>query len=209
MKNFIGHDGFIWWIGRVVDLNDPLSLGRCRVRIFGYHGEEKDIPDEDLPWAVAIHPINTPNFYGTPRIGYFVFGFFLDAISAQEPAMLGYFPGAPSEGEVNFTNISSKEDVLLDINGAKISISNTGVVRIESSNNIIISSNSDVLISGNNITLTSTTSTVISGEILELRDSANTYTPSTIKSKFDELDETNIEQNEQIELAKTLPEIEL
>ena len=77
MKNFIGHDGFIWWIGRVVDLNDPLSLGRCRVRIFGYHGEEKDIPDEDLPWAVAIHPINTPNFYGTPRIGYFVFGFFL------------------------------------------------------------------------------------------------------------------------------------
>lgn len=208
MKNFIGHDGFIWWIGRVVDLNDPLSLGRCRVRIFGYHGEEKDIPDEDLPWAVAIHPINTPNFYGTPRIGYFVFGFFLDAISAQEPAMLGYFPGAPSEGEVNFTNISSKEDVLLDINGAKISISNTGVVRIESSNNIIISSNSDVLISGNNITLTSTTSTVISGEILELRDSANTYTPSTIKSKFDELDETNIEQNEQIELAKTLPEIE-
>jgi hypothetical protein len=208
MKNFIGHDGFIWWIGRVVDLNDPLSLGRCRVRIFGYHGEEKDIPDDDLPWAVAIHPINTPNFYGTPRIGYFVFGFFLDAISAQEPAMLGYFPGAPSEGEVNFTNISSKEDVLLDINGAKISISNTGVVRIESSNNIIISSNSDVLISGNNITLTSTTSTVISGEILELRDSANTYTPSTIKSKFDELDETNIEQNEQIELAKTLPEIE-
>ena len=209
MKNFIGHDGFIWWIGRVVDLNDPLSLGRCRVRIFGYHGEEKDIPDEDLPWAVAIHPINTPNFYGTPRIGYFVFGFFLDAISAQEPAMLGYFPGAPSEGEVNFTNISSKEDVLLDINCAKISISNTGVVRIESSNNIIISSNSDVLISGNNITLTSTTSTVISGKILELRDSANTYTPSTIKSKFDELDETNIEQNEQIELAKTLPEIEL
>jgi hypothetical protein len=208
MKNFIGHDGFIWWIGRVVDLNDPLSLGRCRVRIFGYHGEEKDIPDDDLPWAVAIHPINTPNFYGTPRIGYFVFGFFLDAISAQEPAMLGYFPGAPSEGEVNFTNISSKEDVLLDINGAKISISNTGVVRIESSNNIIISSNSDVLISGNNITLTSTTSTVISGKILELRDSANTYTPSTIKSKFDELDETNIEQNEQIELAKTLPEIE-
>jgi hypothetical protein len=206
MKNFIGHDGFIWWIGRVVDLNDPLSLGRCRVRIFGYHGEEKDIPDDDLPWAVAIHPINTPNFYG--RIGYFVFGFFLDAISAQEPAMLGYFPGAPSEGEVNFTNISSKEDVLLDINGAKISISNTGVVRIESSNNIIISSNSDVLISGNNITLTSTTSTVISGKILELRDSANTYTPSTIKSKFDELDETNIEQNEQIELAKTLPEIE-
>lgn len=152
MKNFIGHDGFIWWIGRVVDLNDPLSLGRCRVRIFGYHGEEKDIPDEDLPWAVAIHPINTPNFYGTPRIGYFVFGFFLDAISAQEPAMLGYFPGAPSEGEVNFTNISSKEDVLLDINGAKISISSEGNVSIVGKN---------VTIDAETVNINSTISTTI------------------------------------------------
>jgi hypothetical protein len=162
MKNFIGHDGFIWWIGKVVDLDDPLSLGRCRVRIFGYHGEEKDIPDDDLPWAVAIHPINTPNFYATPRVGYFVFGFFLDAISAQEPAMLGYFPGAPSEGEVNFTNISSKEDVVLDINGAKIAISNTGVVTIESANDVIIS-----------------------GKTLTLKDANTTYTLTEIKEEIE------------------------
>jgi hypothetical protein len=145
MKNFIGRDGFIWWIGKVVDLDDPLSLGRCRVRIFGYHGEERDIPNDDLPWAVAIHPINTPNLYATPKVGYFVFGFFLDATSAQEPAMLGYFPGAPLEGERNFTNISSKEDVLLDINGAKISISNTGIVTISSTNSIQILSDSDIV----------------------------------------------------------------
>ena len=208
MHNFLGHDGFVWWIGQVVSIDDPITLGRCRVRIFGYHGEERDIPDDDLPWAVAIHPINTPNFYGTPREGDFVFGFFLEALAAQEPAMLGYFPYAPPGQTKSFSTITQKDSIVFDVNGAKIAISNTGVVRIESSNNIIISSNSDVLISGNNITLTSTTSTVISGEILELRDSANTYTPSTIKSKFDELDETNIEQNEQIELAKTLPEIE-
>jgi hypothetical protein len=130
MKNFIGQDGFIWWIGKVVDLNDPLSLGRCRVRIFGYHGEEKDIPNEDLPWAVAIHPINTPNLYGTPRIGYFVFGFFLDATAAQEPAMLGYFPGAPSDDVKNFANVTQKESVVLDINGAKIEIDKDGNVSI-------------------------------------------------------------------------------
>jgi len=188
MKNFIGHDGFIWWIGRVVDLNDPLSLGRCRVRIFGYHGEEKDIPDDDLPWAVAIHPINTPNFYGTPRIGYFVFGFFLDAISAQEPAMLGYFPGAPSEGEVNFTNISSKEDVLLEINGAKIAISNTGVVRIESSNNIIISSNSDVIISGSNVSITSTSNTYVSSSANTMILGETVNINSTISTTIQNLD---------------------
>lgn len=141
MKNFIGQDGFLWWIGKVVNIDDPLSLGRCRVRIFGYHGEERDIPDDDLPWAVAIHPINTPNFYGTPKVGYFVFGFFLDAISAQEPAMLGYFPAIPETGTRNFANITSKEDVLLDINGAKISIANTGVVTITSASQVKIESN--------------------------------------------------------------------
>jgi hypothetical protein len=152
MKNFIGQDGFIWWIGEVVDLDDPLSLGRCRVRIFGYHGEERDIPDEDLPWAVAIHPINTPNFYGTPKIGYFVFGFFLDATAAQEPAMLGYFPGAPTEGEKNFANISSKEDVLLDINGAKIAIDSSGNVTITGKN---------VTIDAETVSINSTVSTTI------------------------------------------------
>ena len=134
MKNFIGHDGFIWWIGKVVDLDDPLSIGRCRVRIFGYHGEERDVPNSDLPWAVAIHPVNTPNFYGTPRVGDFVFGFFLDATSAQEPAMLGYFPYSEPGGTKSFANITSKEDVLLDINGAKIAISREGNVSIVGKN---------------------------------------------------------------------------
>ena len=152
MKNFIGHDGFIWWIGKVVDLDDPLSLGRCRVRIFGYHGEERDIPDEDLPWAVAIHPINTPNLYGVPKIGYFVFGFFLDATAAQEPAMLGYFPGAPTEDEKNFANISSKEDVLLEINGAKIAIDSSGNVSITGKN---------VTIDAETVSINSTVSTTI------------------------------------------------
>ena len=152
MKNFIGHDGFVWWIGKVVDINDPLSLGRCRVRIFGYHGEERDIPNDDLPWAVAIHPLNTPNLYGTPRVGDFIFGFFLDANAAQEPAMLGYFPGIPENGTRNFANLASKEEVLLDINGAKISISKSGVVTINSASAIRI--NSDSIVLDGNVTFT-------------------------------------------------------
>lgn len=104
MKNFLGQDGFIWWIGVVEDVNDPLRLGRCKVRCFGYHPPKKDIavPKEDLPWAVSVHPINTPNLYATPNEGDWVIGFFLDGINAQEPAIFGYLPAIPKSSEEYF-----------------------------------------------------------------------------------------------------------
>ena len=40
MNNFIGKDGFNWWVGVVENRMDPLKLGRCQVRIFGYHTEK-------------------------------------------------------------------------------------------------------------------------------------------------------------------------
>jgi hypothetical protein len=106
MRNFLGHDGFIWWIGIVEDINDPLTLGRCKVRCFGYHPAKSTnlVPTEDLPWATSIHPTNTPNLYSSLKLGDWVFGFFLDALSAQEPAILGYFPAIPDTTENYFSD---------------------------------------------------------------------------------------------------------
>lgn len=145
MKNFIGRDGFIWWIGSVEDIDDPLTLGRCRVRIFGYHGDAADIPTEHLPFAVSIHPLNTPNLYGTPRVGDWVFGFFLDSTEAQEPAMLGYFPGIPKTGTRNFQSVTNKESVVLDINGAKIEIDQNGDVSITAKNTLTLKDSSKTI----------------------------------------------------------------
>ena len=136
MKNFIGQDGFVWWIGIVESIDDPLTLGRCKVRCFGYHPAKKTglVLTEDLPWAMAIHPVNTPNLYGTPKSGDWVFGFFLDSLSAQEPAILGYLPAIPAEASEyfgtapdmtrNFANVTQKDSIVWDINGAKISLVN-------------------------------------------------------------------------------------
>jgi hypothetical protein len=106
MRNFLGHDGFIWWVGIVEDIQDPLNLGRCKVRCFGYHPEKNTdlVPTEDLPWATAIHPTNTSNLYASLKLGDWVFGFFLDALSAQEPAILGYFPTVPDTTEKYFSD---------------------------------------------------------------------------------------------------------
>ena len=79
---------FIWWQGVVEDRDDPLMLGRCRVRIVGYHTEDKnDIPTESLPWAYQAMPINTrPNSVPVgPSEGTWVMGFFRDGSDCQEP----------------------------------------------------------------------------------------------------------------------------
>ena len=95
---------FTWWTGVVEDRIDPLKLGRCRVRILGYHTDKKDInniPTNKLPWATPSQPITSAamNGIGTtptgPVEGTWVFGFFRDGKNAQDPVMIGTFGGIP------------------------------------------------------------------------------------------------------------------
>jgi len=96
-KNFIGLEGFIWWIGIVEDRNDPEQLGRVRVRCFGWHTEDKvKIPTDTLPWAHPVIPVNSPGGYA-PKEGDMVFGFFIDGDNAQNPAIIGVLPGKPDK----------------------------------------------------------------------------------------------------------------
>jgi hypothetical protein len=100
-KNFAGKDGFIWWTGVIEDRQDPLKLGRCRVRCVGWHSANKmELPTNSLPWAVPSIPVNSVNVY-TPNEGDMVFGFFLDAENAQQPVMLGSFPSIPLKAPNN------------------------------------------------------------------------------------------------------------
>ena len=60
---FQGKDGFIWWHGVVEDRQDPLFLGRCKVRILGWHTEDKaELPTDTTlappPLVAAAAPIN-------------------------------------------------------------------------------------------------------------------------------------------------------
>jgi len=99
-----------WWIGQVTDPDkgewgdsyerkqaedgeDIYSL-RCRVRIVGYHGNDVDLPDKDLPLAHVLLPSNTSTTGGCGKTlqyqgGEVVVGFFFDGEDGQQPVIFG------------------------------------------------------------------------------------------------------------------------
>ena len=103
MKNFMGKDGFQWFVGVVEDRNDPKTLGRVRVRCLGYHTEDLiKLPTSDLPWAHPMNPITSATVSGLGQTplgvveGTWVVGFFTDGSTAQQPMIMGTLPGVPS-----------------------------------------------------------------------------------------------------------------
>ena len=110
-SNFIGRDGFRWWIGQIPptasapEQADGEGWGfRYKVRILGYHTDNiSELPDEDLPWAGVMMPTTAGSggggFSQSARInqGDIVVGFFLDGDDAQIPVIMGAF------GKTQFT----------------------------------------------------------------------------------------------------------
>jgi hypothetical protein len=97
MDNFIGKDNFVWWVGVVEKRDDPLGIGRCKVRIFGWHTDNlEELPTEALPWATPVNSPNNSKKFEAPREGEYVVGFFGDGRSAQMPIMTGVFAAIQS-----------------------------------------------------------------------------------------------------------------
>lgn len=53
------------WLGEVVDNEDPLNLGRCKVKVLGKYD---NLPDEAIPWATAMNR-DAVGSHHIPRIG--------------------------------------------------------------------------------------------------------------------------------------------
>ena len=102
--SFMGKDGFIWAIGCVEDRDDPLYLGRCKVRYLGFHTRDKqELPTTSLPWSFPLMPITSASQtqVGTsptgPVPGTWVMAFFKDGLDASDPVMMGTLPGRPDK----------------------------------------------------------------------------------------------------------------
>lgn len=96
-----------FFIGEVVNKDDPTNSGRVKVRVAGMHpqdpptafsdkDEKDEVFDDDLPWAPCVDG-TYGNMQGLPDEGDFVFGFFADGRDAQHPMCLGTIPGMNSD----------------------------------------------------------------------------------------------------------------
>ena len=114
-SNFLGRDGFKWWVGQVApeeaqgkQINGDGWGNRVKVRIMGYHPDnEVELKNEDLPWA---HILKSPEG-GSGRAGRGkptqilpgdnVLGFFLDGDTAQQPVIIGVFSSSTAAAEIS------------------------------------------------------------------------------------------------------------
>ena len=94
---------FTWWMAVVEDRGDPLQLGRCRVRSYGFHSQSKsDTRTDNLPWAQPIQSITSAAMgdVGYTALGLvegtWVVGFFLDGKEAQRPVIMGSISAIPA-----------------------------------------------------------------------------------------------------------------
>ena len=144
--NFLGSDGFRWWIGQVAPKKvwelqfrkrNNAWGNRVKVRIMGYHPQNTvDLPDEDLPWAICLlSPQLGSGKAGKNKAlriqqGDIVVGFFLDGDDAQIPAIFGTIgnseyvvsgepgPFAPFSGFTDEINGKDNKRIIENENGA-------------------------------------------------------------------------------------------
>ena len=133
MSEFMGKNGFQWFVGVVEDRQDPQTLGRLRVRCLGYHTDDLvKLPTSDLPWAHVMNPITSATVSGLGQTplgaveGTWVVGFFQDDSDAQQPIIIGTLPGVPSE----LPDIGSNKGFQDAVNGVYPKYKETDVNRL-------------------------------------------------------------------------------
>lgn len=98
--NFIGKDGFYWWVGQIETEKGSQPKpndDRYKVRIVGQHLKDCNaVSYDDLPWAIVMMPATAPRREGNTdfqsvkyKSGDWVLGFFLDGRDGQQPVIMG------------------------------------------------------------------------------------------------------------------------
>lgn len=115
-----------WWNGVVEDRDDPMKIGRVKVRVYGYHPSDKSsVPTEMLPWAVVVQPTDTAGVDGigvSPvgmKVGTTVTGYFADGDTAQIPIVTGVLLGVSANGTPDTNNLTRGADISQTVIGKR------------------------------------------------------------------------------------------
>lgn len=119
---------FVWFTGKVEDVNDTENLNRVKVRCFGFYAD--DIAVSDLPWATVMMPVTSASIQGNGgnhhlEVGSWVVGFFRDGPSAQDPMVMGSIATQTNGTQDIPTDASVDNKIHVTKAGHKIELDNT------------------------------------------------------------------------------------
>ena len=170
---------FVWFTGKVEDVNDTENLNRVKVRCFGFYAN--DIAVSDLPWATVMMPVTAASLKGNGgnhhlEVGSWVVGFFRDGPSAQDPMVMGsiatqtprtdevdkdgnkiFDKDIPSESSVNNKVYKSKAGHLIEIDNTsgaetlRVTHAKGAKITIDKDNNLSITNSGKTNITSDGI----------------------------------------------------------
>lgn len=163
------------YTGVIEDRNDPLKLGRCKVRIVGLHTHDATkLPTADLPWALPMQPITSAALSGigtTPLglvEGTWVVVMFKDDDN-QYPIILGSIGGIPQ---------SSSGDVTVDDSVLNIKIDGE-IKQTNTQSNVILDGSGNAVVDGSGAPVTTTAAANTPLENTNKLKRAAEFTPSS------------------------------
>lgn len=164
------------YTGVIEDRNDPLKLGRCKVRVVGLHTHDATkLSTADLPWAIPMQPITSAALSGigtTPLgliEGTWVVVMFQDE-DKQFPIIIGSIGGIPQ---------SSSDDISVDDSTLKIKIDGE-VKETNQQSNVVLDGSGNAIVDSSGTPVTTTTpETVQTFENNNKLKRAAEYTPSS------------------------------
>ncbi len=183
-----------FYIGKVVNRDDPEKCGRLKIRVFGLHDNKIEI--SKLPWFYPSFPITAPQLIGQgdsgiPEIdstvicgfisGNVLQGFYFGVLSGT-----GDIPN-PDDYTQDHRQIKTKTGHIIDIDpiGIKITHSDTKTHIELKENTINISTvNGDINIKAKNVNVTASDKVDIDAKKVEIKDSTNTGNIIINSSKF-------------------------
>lgn len=74
-----------FYLAEVRNLKDPWKSGRVQIRMYGRNDDEKNVKDDNLPWAMPLQPITSA---ATARVGTIPVGMMVGS-----RVLVGYLDG--------------------------------------------------------------------------------------------------------------------
>jgi len=183
-QDFAGKNGYVWFVGVVEARDDPLKLGRLRIRIIGWHDEDTNkLPTEKLPWAQISVSINAPRIFSLPKEGEWVHGYFLDGNAGQSPLVTGLIPGVVAKTAKTpngATDVLAALEAQLVVEQQKLDAMLAGQVDA-SQKQKITQKNADIVILENKLT----DAKIIRDRVQAQFDVATSYAKSSIALSLD------------------------